>query len=285
MNGAINLDHLAIPATDGERSENFYMNLLGLKLQMRRYNPNGRLRQTYLLLGNHQIGLFLPGIHTSPSESWAPRYAFAVPSEEEWDRVIEALDRAGVSSQSGETNSQFVSRSAWTTDPDGNHIEICLRRMEPSGYSLSHVVLETESIERSIAFYTNALGMKESGETDEGFSLQVRTGQHMILKAVPRLSKWSRTHGRGCHLALDIDREDFEEMVEQIPAFGGKLQGDPLKDEGRRAEGEKNEYLSDPDGYRLQIQAHSPDGGPNLTEDVKWANIQSARSFTRWERE
>ena len=45
MNGAINLDHLAIPATDGERSENFYMNLLGLKLQMRRYNPNGKLRQ------------------------------------------------------------------------------------------------------------------------------------------------------------------------------------------------------------------------------------------------
>jgi len=73
--------------------------------------------------------------------------------------------------------------------------------------------------------------------------------------------------------------------VEQIPAFGGKLQDDPLKGEGRRAEGEKNEYLSDPDGFRLQIQAHSPDGGPNLTEGTKWANIQSARSLTRWERE
>ncbi len=69
MNGAINLDHLAIPATDGERSENFYMNLLGLQLQMRRYNPNGKLRQTYLLLGNHQIGLFLPGTLAAPSES------------------------------------------------------------------------------------------------------------------------------------------------------------------------------------------------------------------------
>jgi len=87
------------------------------------------------------------------------------------------------------------------------------------------------------------------------------------------------------HLALDIDPEDFEEIVKQIPAFGGKLQGDPLKGEGRRAQGEKNEYLSDPDGYRLQIQAHSPDGGPHLTEETKWANIQSARSLTRWERE
>ncbi len=285
MNGAINLDHLAIPATDGERSENFYMNLLGLKLQMRRYNPNGKLRQTYLLLGEHQIGLFFPGTHTAPSESWAPRYAFALQSEEEWDRVIKALDGAGVSWLSGESNSQIVSRSAWTTDPDGNHLEICLRRMEPAGYSLSHVVLETENLEKSIAFYTHALGMKESGETDEGSALQVRTGQHMILKAVPRLSKWSRSHGRGCHLALDIDQEDFEEMVEQIPAFGGRLQGDSLKGEGRRAEGEKNEYLSDPDGYRLQIQAHSPDGGPNVNEETKWSNIQSARSLTRWERE
>ena len=43
--------------------------------------------------------------------------------------------------------------------------------MEPSGYRLSHVVLETENIERSIAFYTHALRMKGSGETDEGFAL------------------------------------------------------------------------------------------------------------------
>ena len=285
MNGAINLDHLAIPATDGERSEKFYMHYLGLKLQMRRHNPNGKLRQTYLLLGDHQIGLFLPGTHTVPSESWAPRYAFALSSEDEWERVTEALDQAGVRRHSGQMNSQIVSRSTWTTDPDGNHIEICLRRMEPSGYSLSHVVLETENLERSIKFYSHALGMKSWGETDEGFALQVRTGQHLILKTVPRLSKWSRSHGRGCHLALDIDQEDFEEMVEQIPACGGKLQGDPLKGEGRRSEGEKNEYLSDPDGYRLQIQAHSPDGGPNLTEESKWGNIQSARSLTRWERE
>ncbi len=155
-----------------------------------------------------------------------------MPSEEEWDRVIEALDRAGVPWQSGETNSQIVSRSAWTTDPDGNHIEICLRRMEPSGYSLSHVVLETENLDRSIAFYTHALGMKESGETVEGFALQVRTGQHMILKAVPRLSKWSRTHGRGCHLALDIDQEDFAEMCRKFPRLEASSKAIPSRVRG-----------------------------------------------------
>src|SRR4051812_21957848 len=149
-NGIESIDHVAIPVRDLSLNQNFYVDVLGLKLKTVRHNLDGSARQSYLLAGDNIIGLHLPGIIAGASASSGPRIGISV-SEERFKDIQQNLTAA---------NHRFtvpVRHSAQAPtlysllldDPDGNHLELCVRGREPLREGISHVVFETRDANRA----------------------------------------------------------------------------------------------------------------------------------------
>jgi catechol 2,3-dioxygenase-like lactoylglutathione lyase family enzyme len=290
MVGVENVDHLLIPVTDLPRADSFYMDCLGLKFKTLRKNMDGSPRQTYLCAGDNIIGLALPGVQVGASESRAPRLAVAV-SDERFDSILKRLEAKhhvfGLAVNEGLPKP--ILRSAAFLDPDGNWVEVCVWH-EPLGAEyLSHVVVETADLEKSLKFYSDALGMENLGQCGAEHYFRVRTGQLYGLRLVSQLSERSRHHGRGCHIAFCVAHDAYDGIAARIPQFGGKDQGDRRARDGLRPEGEKSTYFFDPDKNRLQITAAGPQSEEMLSDEEKWRRInenraQQGRALSRWDR-
>jgi catechol 2,3-dioxygenase-like lactoylglutathione lyase family enzyme len=182
-----------------------------------------------------------------------------------------------------------LAASIYFDDPDGNHLEFCVRRKEPLYECISHTVFETRDMNRSVAFFTKALGAGSPIACGKETMVPVQNGQMIGLIEVRELSERSKKHGRGCHMAMDVTQEDFDAMQSLIDQYGGKNQGDSRADDGLRPEGERSIYFYDPDTNRLQITAH-PLNQPHemLSDEEKWRRIienrkKQGRGLSRWE--
>ena len=288
--GVETIDHIAIPVRDLPANQEFYLNTLGLKFKTTRRNPDGRPRQTYVLAGDNIIGLHLPGVSAGPSASAAPRIGVSV-SSERFAQVEENLRRAnhpftGPVEHSLEAP---LARSIYFDDPDGNHLEFCLRRGKPLCECISHTVFETRNLKKALTFYSEALGTSAPFPCGNEILIPTRNGQMIGLVEVAEMSERSKKHGRGCHMAMNVPQEDFDSMVALVERHGGRSQGDKRADEGLRPEGERSIYLFDPDNNRLQITALAPNHKDELLDDEeKWRRIIAARKeqgkgLTRWE--
>lgn len=284
------IDHIAIPVRDLDLNQDFYVNLLGLKFKTRRLNPDGSPRQAYVLAGDNIIGLHLPGVNAGVSASSAPRIGVHVSQGRfaEAQRRLKEQGYAFSGPMEHPKDSPFVV-SIYFDDPDGNHLEFCIRRWAPHYECISHTVFETRDLSRAVAFYTQALGTGSPVSCGKEVMLPVQNGQMIGLSKVEELSERTKKHGRGCHMAMDMTQEDYDVMLSLIDAYGGKNQGDPRAEDGLRPEGEKSIYFFDPDTNRLQITAHAP-GQPEemLTDEEKWRRIienrkKQGRGLTRWE--
>ncbi|HWP60048.1 MAG TPA: VOC family protein [Candidatus Acidoferrales bacterium] len=284
------IDHIAIPVRDLDRNQEFYVNVLGLKFKTRRSNPDGTPRQTYVLAGDNIIGLHLPGIQAGASATSAPRIAVGV-GEERFDSVARKLRESDHPFRGPVEHAKDspLACSIYFDDPDGNHLEFCIRRWEPRHECISHTVFEVEDLDRAIAFYTEALGARAPVRLGGEVLLPVESGQMIGLVRVSELSERTRKHGRGCHMAMDVTQEDYDLMVSLVERYGGKNQGDPRAMDGLRPEGERSIYLFDPDKNRLQITAHPPAAAADLLSDEeKWRRIienrkKQGRGLSRWE--
>ena len=103
------------------------------------------------------------------------------------------------------------------------------------------------------------------------------------------LSTRTRRHGRAVHVAFNVTQEDFDRMVELIPAFGGVIQGDMRAEDGLRPPGERSIYFSDPDTNKLQITAHGEEDWSLLSNEEKWKRIiehreKAGRGILRFDR-
>ncbi len=288
--GILNVDHIAIPVRDLDLNQDFYLNTLGLKFKTTRRNPDGSPRQTYVLAGENIIGLHLPGITAGASSSTGPRIGVNV-SPEHFAQAQQALSARAYAFSGPVEHAPEMSfeRSIFFDDPDGNHLELCIRRDFPPKPCISHTLFETRDMKIAIAFYMAALGAGGSivcgGET----FIPAKNGQMVGLVEVKELSERSKKHGRGCHMAMDVTQEDFDVMLSLIEQYGGKNQGDNRADDGLRPEGERSVYFFDPDNNRLQITAHAPNRPEELMSDEeKWRRIidsrrQQGRGLSRWE--
>lgn len=288
--GIQTIDHIAIPVRDLDLNQDFYLNVLGLKFKTRRLNPDGSPRQAYVLAGENIIGLHLPGINAGVSPSSAPRIGVNV-SEQRFAEVGQRLKerdyvyRGPIEHPQGSP----LRVSIYFDDPDGNHLEFCIRRWEPYDECISHTVFETRDLNKAITFYTGALGSGARISCGKEIMLPVQNGQMIGLVQVAELSERSKKHGRGCHMAMDVTQEDYDTMLSLIGLYGGKNQGDPRAEDGLRPEGERSIYFFDPDTNRLQITAHAPDQPEEmLSDEEKWRRIienrkKQGRGLTRWE--
>jgi catechol 2,3-dioxygenase-like lactoylglutathione lyase family enzyme len=291
MFGAETLDHIAFPVLDLPRAEKFYLEIVGLTFMTQRKNADGSPRHTYVKAGENIIGLNLPGIQTEPSPSGAPRYAIAIGSEQTFRSTVERIKQSGV--VCGEihehpSTSSFA-RSFRFTDFDHNHIEICMRRQSLGGICLSHVVFESTNLEQTKKFYSEALGLKPVGEDRDETFCEFPNHQMIGVKPVAALSDRTKRHGRAVHVAFNVRQDDFDRMLELIPALGGANQGDMRAEDGLRAPGERSIYFSDPDTNKLQITAHGEEDWSLISNEEKWKRIvenrqKSGRGISRFDR-
>ena len=288
--GVKTIDHIAIPVRDLDANQAFYIDILGLKFKTTRRNPDGSPRQTYVLAGENIIGLHLPGIAAGSSASAGPRIGVGV-SSERFEQIEKNLIQANYSFSGPVEHSLDapIVRSIYFDDPDGNHLEFCLRRSEPRGECISHTVFETCNLKKSLTFYSEVLGTAVPIACRSEMMIPVQNGQLIGLVEVEELSDRSKKHGRGCHMAMDVPQEDFDSMVALVERYGGRTQGDKRAEDGLRPEGERSIYLFDPDNNRLQITAQAPNQKDELLSDEeKWRRIianrkEQGRGLSRWE--
>jgi catechol 2,3-dioxygenase-like lactoylglutathione lyase family enzyme len=277
--GVQTIDHIAIPVRDLDPNQNFYVNVLGLKYKTTRRNPDGTPRQTYVLAGENIIGLHLPGVKAEVSSSSAPRIGVSV-SKKSFEQVQQSLSLASHSFTGpiGHTQQSPLAYSIYFDDPDGNHLEFCVRRKEPFNECISHTVFETRDLNKAMTFYTKALAVGVAISCRQEMMMPVQNGQMIGLVEVAELSERSKKHGRGCHMAMDVTHEEFDAMVTLVDRYGGRNQGDTRADDGLRPDGERSIYFFDPDNNRLQITAHPPNhSGEMLSDDEKWRRIIARR--------
>ncbi len=288
--GVQTIDHIAIPVRDLQRNQDFYVNLLGLKFKTTRRNPDGSPRQTYVLAGENIIGLHLPGVQARCSSSSAPRIGINV-SADRFLQAHESLKAAGHPFRGPvehKEDTPFM-QAIYFDDPDGNHLELCVRRDGLSEECISHTIFETRDLNRATTFYTEALGTGVPRSCGDEIFIPVQSKQMIGLVQVRELSERSKKHGRGCHMAMNVPHEDFDAMVALVERYGGKPQGDRRAEEGLRPEGERSIYLFDPDNNRLQITAPAANAGDEmLPDEEKWRRIiasrkEQGRGLTRWE--
>lgn len=251
------IDHLAIPVTDMPKAERFYMDLLGMNLEYRRLNPDGKPRNTFVNNGS-RVGLFLPGTEVPPTQTGAPRFSFVYPSEESLNEVLGRLRENRIEFLGPVFHDvDFPLRlSVYVDDPAGNHVELCVLREALHDKGINHIAVETANLKKALAFYQEALGIKKEAKRSSGeVTLQLKSGQLLILKEVSQLSERSRVPGRGTHVDFEVTHEDFEEVVRAIPVFGGEIQGDHRGAAGLRPEDEKSVYFADADGNPFQMTA------------------------------
>jgi catechol 2,3-dioxygenase-like lactoylglutathione lyase family enzyme len=288
--GVETIDHIAIPIRDLAINQSFYVDVLGLEFKTTRRNPDGTARQTYVLAGKNIIGLHLPGVNAGISLSTGPRIGIGLGRE----RFVQAQRNLAAANypirgpvDHGE-GGPFAC-SLYFDDPDGNHLELCIRRSEPLGECISHTVFETLNMKKCLTFYSEVLGSGVPMACGSEMLIPVQNGQMIGLVEVEELSERSKKHGRGCHMAMDVPQDDFDSMVTLVERYGGKTQGDKRAEDGLRPDGERSIYLFDPDNNRLQITAHAPNHTDELLSDEeKWRRIianrtERGRGLSRWE--
>jgi len=283
------IDHLALPVNDIQKAEHFYVDLLGMELEMRRFNPNGKPRQTYVNNGS-QIGLFLPGTPAPATTTGAPRLGILYPDRRVLEAVLEQLKQEAILFEGpvGDSCIPGIECAVLLDDPAGNHLDLCVLKETIPDTGISHLILETARPETAREFYLHAISLEEALQREGEICFAFESGQFIVLKSVPQLSQRTRLAGRGVHFALEVTHQSFEETVKLIEQYGGAVEGDPRAADGLRPADEKSTYFSDPDGNPFQMSAFSATRTGSLCDEDRWKRIQEnraqqGRKLARWE--
>ena len=122
---------------------------------------------------------------------------------------------------------------------------------------IDHVTIVSDDLERTLAFYTEVLGMRHIERPDFGFpGLWLQAGNTQIhvnesgadqggRAGIP--DGGARTPSIGFHIACTV--EDGEAAAERIAGAGFEIIDGPR----RRPDGLHQFYLHDPDGYLIEI--------------------------------
>jgi len=119
-----------------------------------------------------------------------------------------------------------------------------------------HTMIRSGNLERSIAFYTEIMGMKllrqkdyPKGEFTNAFLGYGDESEQAALELTYNWGVESYNMGTGFgHIALEVD--DVYEATAQIKAKGGKI----IRDAGPMNAGTRIiAFVEDPDGYQIEL--------------------------------
>ncbi len=106
---------------------------------------------------------------------------------------------------------------------------------------INHITLATSDLDRSLAFYRDALGLSVDKTWDAGAYL---SAGDMWLCLSPDPATTARADYT--HIAFDVSADDFPNMSHRIKATGAQIW------KSNRSEG-ASLYFCDPDGHRLEL--------------------------------
>ena len=131
---------------------------------------------------------------------------------------------------------------------------------------LDHIVLNVRDIDRSLAFYTQVLGLRgerveEFKEGKVGFP-SVRINEHTIidlnpLKAANATEQKSGEKARGNlnHFCLVVEKEAFSGIVDYLKGHSVPILQGPVSRWGARGRA-SSVYFLDPDGNEIEIRCY-----------------------------
>jgi catechol 2,3-dioxygenase-like lactoylglutathione lyase family enzyme len=130
--------------------------------------------------------------------------------------------------------------------------------------AMDHIVLNVGDIDRSLAFYTEILGLK--GERIEEFRAgqvgfpSVRINEATIIDLFPAKrnsppTDGAKNDGNLNHFCLAVDAADFAGIVEYLAAHHVPVREGPVSRWGARGRA-TSVYFLDPDGNEIEIRAY-----------------------------
>ena len=131
---------------------------------------------------------------------------------------------------------------------------------------LDHIVLNVRDIERSLAFYTQVLGL--GAERVEEFKVgktgfpSVRINEHTIIdlfplkgESTPPQKSLEKNSGNLNHFCLVVEGEDFSGIVDYLKSHHVSILQGPISRWGARGRA-TSVYFLDPDGNEVEIRCY-----------------------------
>ncbi len=120
--------------------------------------------------------------------------------------------------------------------------------------NIAHVCYRVSSLDQSIAFYCETLGLKKAfdftNDHGERFGAYIRVGNRTFIELFTGDPKPADGQSYA-HLCLEVD--DMEATVAELKANGADVGEIKLgRDESYQA------WLTDPDGNRIELHAYTP---------------------------
>jgi catechol 2,3-dioxygenase-like lactoylglutathione lyase family enzyme len=126
--------------------------------------------------------------------------------------------------------------------------------MDPVFMGLRHVALNVRNVRRSLAFYSDVLGMKLEWMPDEE-NAYLSSGQDNL--ALHQLAEDSQPRGIQTvhHIGFVVRHpKDVDEWADRIRRHGITLAAEPKT----HRDGARSFYFCDPDGLLIQLIYHPP---------------------------
>jgi catechol 2,3-dioxygenase-like lactoylglutathione lyase family enzyme len=268
------IDHGVIPSNDLGRAHRFWGTFMGGEIDhLTNLNIRGLNREVpqiiFYTLANHKgWGVALQDFPISPNPSRPLEgvvYGFEVAADNLVDVVRAAEERKfRLQGPVEYARPSPIQESLFVLDPDGNTVELSIRRDpvsdKPQGKivplrGISHVRVEVTDLEKGKAWYRDTFGLTEGRQVpgEEQITLTVpNTGQLVILHRVDQVAERSTRAVKGPHIDFRIDPTVYPAILEKFNRKEYYWGPDPTKIPWHE-QGGHTVYGYDPFGNRIQI--------------------------------
>ncbi len=232
------IDHGVLPSNDLGRAFRFWSSFMGARLGFHaNLNIRGLNREVpmivFFTVANHPgFGLALQDFRlptTSARKLEGVVWGFEVAS----DNLSAAADEAEKRKLRWERVSDYpasspIKESLFVLDPDGNTLELCIRK-EPSDAApqqgpvplrrISHVRIEATDLDLARSWYKNTFGMVEAHQVpgEDQLTLTVaKSGQLLIVRKVAQVAERSTQCFKGPHIDLRGSAESYPVILKRF---------------------------------------------------------------------
>ena len=268
------IDHGVLPSNDLGRAFRFWSTFMGAKLGFHaNLNVRGLNREVpmivFFTVANHSgFGLALQDFRLSPAPARPCEgvvWGFEVAAEDLTAAANEAeKQKVRCERFSDYPASSPIKESLFVLDPDGNTVELSIRRTPSESAPqqgviplrrISHVRIEVTDLEQARSWYRETFGVTEADQvpgTDQLTLTVPKSGQLIVLRKVDQVAERSTRCFKGPHIDLRSSEESYPEILKRFDRKETYWGPDPDLIPWHEPDS-NTAYGYDPFGNRIQI--------------------------------